>query len=283
MSYEVFISYSSEDTEDANSVYAILEKNGIRCWIAHRNITPGLQWRAVINEAIGKCKVMILIFSAHADRSHEVQLEVERAISKQLLILPFRVEQVEPSGALSLGLGGTHRLDGFRPPKESRREELVDAVIRLLGKERETAVQESPSLAINPAVRVRQIPFIAILFTSGVLLLAAIGIWHAVTAIPSGSEAESKDSNSEEEPDKTSEGNSEPLPEGRAIVGIRVKVKVDQASGFSDKDQMYSEIVLRGMTGTVKDWYEEKDLCHVLRDEPNGDKVWISRDHLQRE
>jgi hypothetical protein len=39
--YDIFISYSSIDKAAADTVCSVLEKNGISCWIAPRDITPG--------------------------------------------------------------------------------------------------------------------------------------------------------------------------------------------------------------------------------------------------
>jgi hypothetical protein len=39
---DIFISYSSIDKEVADKVCSILEENGISCWMAPRNITPGV-------------------------------------------------------------------------------------------------------------------------------------------------------------------------------------------------------------------------------------------------
>ena len=42
MAHEVFISYSSVDSTAGETVCLILEQNGISCWIAPRDITPGV-------------------------------------------------------------------------------------------------------------------------------------------------------------------------------------------------------------------------------------------------
>lgn len=53
----------------ADAVYAGLEARGIRCWMAPHKIRPGTDWGAAIIEAIETSKVMVLIFSAHANAS----------------------------------------------------------------------------------------------------------------------------------------------------------------------------------------------------------------------
>jgi TIR domain len=41
LSKDVFVSYASQDAAVANSVVEALESQGIRCWIAPRDVTPG--------------------------------------------------------------------------------------------------------------------------------------------------------------------------------------------------------------------------------------------------
>ena len=42
MAHDVFISYSAKDKTTADGVCATLEAKGIRCWIAPRDILPGM-------------------------------------------------------------------------------------------------------------------------------------------------------------------------------------------------------------------------------------------------
>jgi hypothetical protein len=54
MAHDVFISHSSKDKLAADAACAVLEGEGIRCWIAPRDITPGAEWSASIIDAIGE-------------------------------------------------------------------------------------------------------------------------------------------------------------------------------------------------------------------------------------
>ena len=40
MAYDVFVSYSHQDKLTADAVCATLEAQGVRCWIAPRDINP---------------------------------------------------------------------------------------------------------------------------------------------------------------------------------------------------------------------------------------------------
>src|SRR6185437_13953775 len=91
---------------------------GIDCWIAPRDIAPSADWAAEIMDAISSASAMILVFSASSNQSPQVRREVERAVHKQLSILPFRIEDVLPCKSLEFFLSTQHWMDAFPPPRE---------------------------------------------------------------------------------------------------------------------------------------------------------------------
>jgi hypothetical protein len=115
---EVFISYSQGDYACAMELVGRVEAEGIDCWIAPRDIAPSADWAAEIIDAISNSRVMILIFSASSNDSPQVRREVERAVHKQVSILPFRIDNVLPSKSLEYFLSAQHWMDAFPPPRE---------------------------------------------------------------------------------------------------------------------------------------------------------------------
>jgi TIR domain len=150
--HEVFISYSSKDKKWADAACGVLEKHKIRCWIAPRDITPGTEWGAAIISGMDGSKIMVLIFSTHANQSAQVRREVERAIGKGLAVLPFRIEDVSPEGAMEYALSNTHWLDGFTPPIERQFDLLARSVNALLGRHVGPVAAPAPS---KPAAAAR--------------------------------------------------------------------------------------------------------------------------------
>jgi hypothetical protein len=118
MPRDAFISYSQPDQGCAFELVARLEAEGINCWIAPRDIAPSADWAAEIMDAISSVRVMILVFSASSNLSPQVRREVERAVHKQLSVLPFRIENVSPSKSLEFFLSAQHWMDAFPPPRE---------------------------------------------------------------------------------------------------------------------------------------------------------------------
>lgn len=132
MAHDVFISHSSKDKLTADAACAVLEAQGIRCWIAPRDITPGAEWSASIIDAIGEVKVFVLLFSQHANESHQIQREVELAVSRGIPILPVRLERVSPTRSLGFFISTQHWLDAFSPPLQRHLTYLAQIVRSLL-------------------------------------------------------------------------------------------------------------------------------------------------------
>jgi TIR domain len=115
---DVFVSYSQPDYGCAMELVSRVEQEGINCWIAPRDIAPSADWAAEIIDAIANSRTMILVFSASSNDSPQVRREVERAVHKQVSILPFRIENVLPSKSLEYFLSAQHWMDAFPPPRE---------------------------------------------------------------------------------------------------------------------------------------------------------------------
>jgi hypothetical protein len=111
MRSKVFISHSSADKGWADQICSVLESNGISCWIAPRDILPGMSWADAIVRAIAESELLLLLISAQSNSSPHVAREVERADSRKLPILPVRLENVPLSNELSYFIGGVQWLD----------------------------------------------------------------------------------------------------------------------------------------------------------------------------
>jgi hypothetical protein len=134
MAHDVFISHSAKDKATGDAVCAMLESNGVRCWIAPRDVTPGMEWGECIIEAIEESRVMILVFTNHANESPQIRHEVERAVNYGVAILPVRIEDVIPGRALEYFIGNVHWLDALTPPLETHLKSLAGTVKILLAR-----------------------------------------------------------------------------------------------------------------------------------------------------
>jgi osmotically-inducible protein OsmY len=161
MAHDVFISYSSKDKTAADALCATLEAHGIPCWIAPRDISYGSDYGEAIVDGINESRVMVLVFSSHANTSPHIKREVDRAVSKSLTIIPIRIEDVAPTRALEYYISPVHWLDAVAPPLEPHLEALAEKIQILLAKaggERHDATAPAPAVraaarpaAVNPS------------------------------------------------------------------------------------------------------------------------------------
>lgn len=107
----VFISYASQDALVANAIVEALEHDGIRCWIAPRDVKPGAQYAEAIVRAINEAKAVVLVMSASAGGSSHVGKEIERASSKRKAIIAFRVDAAPLNHALEYFLSESQWID----------------------------------------------------------------------------------------------------------------------------------------------------------------------------
>jgi len=135
MAHDVFISYSSVDKTAAENVCSILEQNGITCWIAPRDITPGLDFAEGIIDGIKSSKLFILVYSSNSNNSKQVIREVDRAVHTGLPVLNLRLEDVPLSKQLEYYLSSVHWLDAIKPPLEKHINKLSGVVKILLRKD----------------------------------------------------------------------------------------------------------------------------------------------------
>lgn len=107
----VFISFASADIDLANRVLEGIERAGLRCWIAHRDIAPAASYPAEIAGAVKSSGAMLLLLSAPANVSRHVLREVEMAFNAGVPILPVRIDGQLPSSDLLYFLSTTQWLD----------------------------------------------------------------------------------------------------------------------------------------------------------------------------
>lgn len=134
MSHDVFISYPSKDKTTADAVCAKLEERNIRCWIAPRDIPPGKNFAESIIQAINECKVFVLIWSANTNASQHILNEINQAFDQGITIIPFRIQEVEPTLAMRYYFGRTHWLDAFTPTLDQHIGTLASIIFANLGR-----------------------------------------------------------------------------------------------------------------------------------------------------
>ena len=132
MAHDVFISHSAHNREVADAICEALEKTGIRCWVAPRDVRPGRSFPGEITRAIQQSKVMVMVFSSHSNNSEQVLREIQLATDSRLVIIRFRIEDVALTDDLRYFLSSPHWLDALTPPLSKHIERLQFAIKELL-------------------------------------------------------------------------------------------------------------------------------------------------------
>jgi hypothetical protein len=149
MSDKVFISCSSADNQIAKAICTGLEKRGLPCWLASRDVRPGEDFQAAIVRAIRAARVMVLVFSQNANNSDEIKKELVLASQNNVVIIPARVENVAPNDSLAYQFATRQWVDLFEN-WENEIERLGSWISRIVGGE---TAQMTPSGAPSGLTR----------------------------------------------------------------------------------------------------------------------------------
>lgn len=227
MAHDVFISYSIDDRPVADAMCSTLESNGIRCWIAPRDILPGMDWGGSIIAAIATSRVMVLVLSSKSNASLQVKREVERAVNKGVIVIPFRIENVTLSASLEYQLSVTHWLDALTPPMEKHLQTLSENIQQLLsvdGSTRDIPIPTKGKESFQPAPSHKRLfVYLGTGVVIGAIIIVSLVLWWArskstpesgttVTTLASPASTPTSTPQSEQinVPDKTVNKNADP-------------------------------------------------------------------------
>src|SRR5580658_2084617 len=187
----VFISYASQDEATADAVVAALEGDGIKCWVAPRDVTPGAFYADEIVHAIDAAKAIVLILSQNAATSPHVLREVERAASKRHAVISLRIDKAPLPAGFEYFLNTSQWLDASSGDPARALPKLVAAVQVAVQASTMTPTGVPPVHAPAPAVSTRWPKRMALVGAS-VVSLALVGfaadrLWlssHRAAATP---------------------------------------------------------------------------------------------------
>jgi hypothetical protein len=166
---DIFVSYASRDRDAAFRIVSFLEEHGITCWVAPRDVPPGVEYGQAIIDGIGQSRAFVLVLSDESNESQFVRKEVERAVSKTKLVLPVRIREVTPSGSLEFFISSAQWVDAWKSPMEQHLLPLV-AAIKSIGHPGAASVRSS---TLPPPKKKSHIPAAVVI---GALALA-VTVW----------------------------------------------------------------------------------------------------------
>lgn len=112
----VFISYSHCNKDVADALVDYLMSHDVPCWYAPQDIEPGEEYPESIDKAIRNAECFILIFSNDSNKSKQCKRELHLATEYDTRVIPFRIEDVAPSGSMNYYLASLQWIDAFPCP-----------------------------------------------------------------------------------------------------------------------------------------------------------------------
>jgi TolB-like protein/Flp pilus assembly protein TadD len=138
---DVFISYSREDKDRVLELAGRLRAAGVSLWIDQGSIDGATLWGEEIVNALDHAKVLLLVVTAAAARSHNVAKEVVLFSERKGHILPVHLEQTAIPPSLKYPLAGIQHIEYFHGDPD----ENLKTILRSL--ERAGAVIAQPKEA----------------------------------------------------------------------------------------------------------------------------------------
>lgn len=170
----VFISYASQDAAVANSIVENLERQGLRCWLAPRDVKPGALYADSIVRAINEATAAVLVLSTSAVASSHVGREVERAASKHKPIIAFRTDGAPLSPELEYFLSNSQWIEVARLGMPAALAKLKEAV----GRESESSSLSNPVTRRGSRRRLRRLAIAAAVpIAVGVTVALGLHFW----------------------------------------------------------------------------------------------------------
>ena len=130
---DVFISYKSEDYNEAVWLRKVLETNNISCWMAPASIAGGSNYAQAIPTAIASCKIFLLLISSRTQQSTWVSKEINQAVRLNKIIMPYMLEDCELFNEFNFYLSDVQRYDAFKSKSEAVQKMITEMRI-IIGK-----------------------------------------------------------------------------------------------------------------------------------------------------
>jgi TolB-like protein len=127
-SIHVFISYASRDVAVADAIVEALERHGLKCWIAPRDVKAGALYADAIVRAISGANAFVVVLSENAIASSHVGKEIERASSKKRPIIALRIDAAPLTPALEYFLSESQWVKAKAGNMEAAYAKLIDAI-----------------------------------------------------------------------------------------------------------------------------------------------------------
>ncbi len=129
MAGEIFISYRRSDLAQARKLHDLLKAEDVDAWYdAH--VGAGQDWRAATAAALSKSRIFVILFSKAASESDDIAKELAAATFSKKLVIPVRIEDIQPEGAFLYELASRNWVNAFEDT-DARLAELARSLATL--------------------------------------------------------------------------------------------------------------------------------------------------------
>ncbi len=128
---DVFVSYSREDNDKVFELTAKLRAAGVPLWMDVRSIDGAAMWGEEIVNALAKAKVLLLLVTESAVRSHNVTKEVLLASERKGHILPVHLEPTQIPPSLKYPLAGIQHIEYFHGDPDENLRTIIRSLERV--------------------------------------------------------------------------------------------------------------------------------------------------------
>ncbi len=130
MAGEIFISYRRADMAWAKLLHDQLRAEGVEAWY-DAQIGAGQDWRVTTANALEASQIFVLLFTANAAMSSDIAKELAAAVLEKKLIVPVRLENIQPKGAFLYELASRNWINAFEDT-EAKLEELARGLAQIV-------------------------------------------------------------------------------------------------------------------------------------------------------
>lgn len=215
----IFISHSSVNASLAQKLCKDIEVAGHKCFIAPRDIRLGHEYASEIVIGIDNSDAMVLLLSKEANESPHILREVERAVSKSIPIILYKLEEVELSKSMEYFLM-THQ---WINASEAGFNEIVKSINELDGIK--SAEDEPENIEVVEPKRKGFKPTLPVVISVSAIVIA-ISIIVGSFIVKSGNKDNGESKRVDNTTDSSNKDNQETSMDSQIISNIKIGEEV---------------------------------------------------------
>ncbi len=128
----VYICHSLYDNHVADNICLFLELNGVKCWMAPRDVKRNERHAKAVYNSIRRCDVVVVVYTKNTNKAEYVIDELDIAFKAKRRIIPFLVDDSTMNAELNYYLPTRYRIPAY-PCYPEKLDHLLTRVRILLG------------------------------------------------------------------------------------------------------------------------------------------------------